>query len=359
MAPPDDLDVDLDSAGGPGWIDDAGRRAQGRLAADSGSPIIGHADWEMHNLEWDGPTPVAVHDWDSLAISTEPALAGAAARRPRIVGGRSGGRLARPERALPGRLPATRSATWPADDLELAWAAGVWVLAYNAKKEVAGGGSGYLPHLEPEVAERLRRAGAERLSGPSAAAPPWPRRGETLCPRRRTSCGCERSSAAAASRLEVASTPVQLIAARSVPLLIAASTAQPGLAVVHGQSEKRQAGGRLFDLGEGGVDRVGVRSTGPSLPDPRRVDQHAAARQHVQLARGGRRGGLVVAGGRRLRPPRRRRPGSSTELDFPAPDSPRQRHCPVGGGSDQAADPPPSPTTPARRGRGPPRGRRP
>lgn len=44
-------------------------------------------------------------------------------------------------------------------DLEVAWAAGLWVLLYNAKKECAGGGRGYLDHLERELHERMVEAG--------------------------------------------------------------------------------------------------------------------------------------------------------------------------------------------------------
>jgi hypothetical protein len=41
----------------------------------------------------------------------------------------------------------------------VAYAAGLWVLLYNARKELAGGGSGYLAHLARDLQERLQRAG--------------------------------------------------------------------------------------------------------------------------------------------------------------------------------------------------------
>ncbi|WP_411074957.1 hypothetical protein [Streptomyces sp. cmx-4-7] len=54
-----------------------------------------------------------------------------------------------------------RGRPWSAEEHEVAWAAGLWVLTYNAKKEsvlIENGPGG--THLANEVAERLRRAGA-------------------------------------------------------------------------------------------------------------------------------------------------------------------------------------------------------
>ncbi len=50
--------------------------------------------------------------------------------------------------------------SWDEDASELAYAAGLWVLLYNARKELAGGGTGYLEHLSRELQARLERAGA-------------------------------------------------------------------------------------------------------------------------------------------------------------------------------------------------------
>ena len=129
------------------------------MASDVGPLRIGHADWELHNLEWAGTVPVAVHDWDSLAIRTEVGIAGAAAAvHASASGGPVAASVAETDRFLTAHQEVRPS--WSADQTELAWAAGLWVLAYNAKKEAAGGGAGYLAHLRPEVAERLRLAGA-------------------------------------------------------------------------------------------------------------------------------------------------------------------------------------------------------
>jgi hypothetical protein len=52
-----------------------------------------------------------------------------------------------------------RGLEWARDELEMCWAAGLWALAYNAKKEASGGGKGYIEHLRRELEERSLRAG--------------------------------------------------------------------------------------------------------------------------------------------------------------------------------------------------------
>ena len=153
---PDDLEVDLNGHEGPDWVDDTARRVRARLAGLNVGTVIGHIDWEVHNLDWDGGTPVLVHDWDSIAIRPEVTVAGvAAATFP------SNGRTA--VAATIDQTAAFLDAyenhrNWTTSDHELAWCAGLWVLTYNAKKESLGGGTGYLEHLAPELERRLKLA---------------------------------------------------------------------------------------------------------------------------------------------------------------------------------------------------------
>jgi hypothetical protein len=126
---------------------------------DDGAGVIGHVDWEAHNVGWDGDQPAVVYDWDSIAVRSEAAIAGAAsAVYPSAVGGPVAATIVQTEAFLDA-YPRDRR-EWPPARLELAWAAGLWVLVFNARKESAGGGTGYLEHLRTEVGERLRRAGA-------------------------------------------------------------------------------------------------------------------------------------------------------------------------------------------------------
>lgn len=154
---PDDLIADLDLHAGPEWVDGAARRLRERLAVPSRPAVIGHADWEAQNLDWCDGAPTIVHDWDSLATRPEPAIAGAAAAVYVSAGPLVAATLPETHTFLDAYRRAC--APWSRDDIETAWAAGTWVLTYNAKKETLGGGTGYVAHLEPELDERLRLAG--------------------------------------------------------------------------------------------------------------------------------------------------------------------------------------------------------
>ena len=76
---PDDLDTDMNEHAGPDWVEDTANRVRDRMRSDTSPLVIGHIDWEANNIDWNGEDPVIVHDWDSLAIRTEAAIAGAAA----------------------------------------------------------------------------------------------------------------------------------------------------------------------------------------------------------------------------------------------------------------------------------------
>ncbi len=147
---PDDQDVDLNSIGGPEWIDEAGQAAKTRLAA-SGSPlVVGHADWYTGNLRWRGDDLYAVWDWDSVIAASEPAIAGLAAA---VYPANSAGTEATVEES-----EAFLDARGPFSDDELAdaWAAGLWNRSFDAKKQLATEGE---PKLltEAEAAERQHR----------------------------------------------------------------------------------------------------------------------------------------------------------------------------------------------------------
>ena len=68
------------SADGSEWIDDFGRQAFERLRrADRLRLVVGHIDWRVQNMAFDGDRIVAIYDWDSVAIGAEPVLVGNAA----------------------------------------------------------------------------------------------------------------------------------------------------------------------------------------------------------------------------------------------------------------------------------------
>jgi hypothetical protein len=158
---PDDVDDDLNRWSAPGWIEEAGRRARGRLLADASPAVVGHVDWEAHNLAWhDGrPGAVTVHDWDSVATRSEAAIAGAAAAVFPSLGSVVAASLAESARFL-AAYEAARSRPLTPDQYEVAWAAGLWVLAYNARKESTLRADGpYGRRLHAEAEARLSRSG--------------------------------------------------------------------------------------------------------------------------------------------------------------------------------------------------------
>jgi hypothetical protein len=154
---PDDLDIDLNAASGPHWIDDAGRAARQRLQAGQDKVVIGHGDWWPGNLRWHGNRLLVAYDWDSLIADSEAVIAGlAAAVYPATDDGRAA-TVAETEAFLAAYTQA-RGRPFSPDELHRCWAAGVWTRAYEAKKQQASGKS--VRALTPaETRDRVRRAG--------------------------------------------------------------------------------------------------------------------------------------------------------------------------------------------------------
>lgn len=73
--PAHDLRFDLSLPGGE-WIDEIGATAQSVLVEPAGPTVIGHMDWRVENLRFNGEL-AAVFDWDSVKLCSEPALVGA------------------------------------------------------------------------------------------------------------------------------------------------------------------------------------------------------------------------------------------------------------------------------------------
>lgn len=72
---------DFEATGvGAGWIDELARDAKrlGR-AIDAGDTVVGHFDWRVEHLRFDGDRVVTSYDWDSLHAEREPVVVGSAA----------------------------------------------------------------------------------------------------------------------------------------------------------------------------------------------------------------------------------------------------------------------------------------
>jgi hypothetical protein len=144
----------------PVYVVEAAERARGRLLAAALPCVLGHADFEAQNLRWHGREVWAVHDWDSLAWQPEAALAGAAsgafasAGPPTLAPVEGSEAFLVAYQDIQGRL-------FTAVEQEIAWAASLWMAAYNAREEALHGDILVCRDaLRAQAAERLRRANA-------------------------------------------------------------------------------------------------------------------------------------------------------------------------------------------------------
>jgi hypothetical protein len=67
------------TAAGAEWIDEIARAAKDRRDAVPGRVVIGHGDWTVMHLRFDGLRPTVVYDWDSLNADYETTFVGFAA----------------------------------------------------------------------------------------------------------------------------------------------------------------------------------------------------------------------------------------------------------------------------------------
>ena len=136
-----------------------------RLLQPSALPtVVGHADWEPQNLRWVNRRLYVVHDWDSIVGEREATIAGAASAVFTATGAPNTSARVEQSQAFLVEYAQGRGQPWTKEDLELAWAAGLWVRVFNAKKAtLRPGGETPSPsrlRLEAEVGARLREAGA-------------------------------------------------------------------------------------------------------------------------------------------------------------------------------------------------------
>ena len=141
----------------PAYVVETAERARGRLLAAGLPCVLGHADFEAQNLRWQGRTVWAVHDWDSLAWQPEAALVGAASGSFASAGPPTLAPIESSEAFLVAYQD-IRGRSFTAVELEIAWAASLWMAAYNAREEALLGVTSVCGDaLRAQAAERLRR----------------------------------------------------------------------------------------------------------------------------------------------------------------------------------------------------------
>jgi hypothetical protein len=158
----DDQGRDLNESPGPAWVDRAAARVRRHMSACRDPLRIGHGDWESQNIRWAGERVLAVHDWDSVIAQPEVAIAGLAAAVWPAAG--EPGQAATVEQSAEfiTCYQAVAGARWTPSQIQHAWAAGLWVRLFNARKDAASGGGRQLDRLAGEIDDRLTLAGLNR-----------------------------------------------------------------------------------------------------------------------------------------------------------------------------------------------------
>ena len=155
----DHLGRNLNTVAGPPWLDQAAGQARACLRQLREPLVIGHADWESQNIRWSGRRPGAVHDRDSIAAQPEAAVAGAASAVWPAAGDPGQAATVEQSHAFLAAYESARRAPWTTQERRACWAAGIWIRAYNAKHDAAGGGGPQLDLLAAEIRARRDHAG--------------------------------------------------------------------------------------------------------------------------------------------------------------------------------------------------------
>jgi Phosphotransferase enzyme family len=143
----------------PAYLAEVAARARGRLLAAGLPCVLGHADFEAQNLRWHGRQVWTVHDWDSLAWQPEAALAGAASGAFSSDGPPTLAPIESSEAFLAAYQDG-RGRLFTTAEQEIAWAASLWMAAYNVWESLHGDSPLSDDALRAQAAERLRRANA-------------------------------------------------------------------------------------------------------------------------------------------------------------------------------------------------------
>jgi hypothetical protein len=147
----------------PAYIAEVAGRARRRILAAGLPCVLGHADFEAQNLRWHGRQVWAVHDWDSLAWQPEAALAGAASGSFASAGPPALAPVESSEAFLVAYQDIRGRMFTPVEQ-EIAWAASLWMAAYNARElALLGGSPAGGDALRAQAADRLRRANLRQL----------------------------------------------------------------------------------------------------------------------------------------------------------------------------------------------------
>ena len=117
---------------------------------------IGHGDWYTANLRWKGDDLYTAWDWDSAIAAPEPVIAGLASAVYPVTEAGTEATVTESEAFLDAYQGA-RGRSFRDDELTQAWAAGLWLRAFDAKKQFVTEGVA-LSLSEAEGLQRGRKA---------------------------------------------------------------------------------------------------------------------------------------------------------------------------------------------------------
>nr|WP_217496146.1 phosphotransferase [Arthrobacter sp. 24S4-2] len=157
--PPNPVVDAMDQDRVPEHVTAIARAVSERLANSSLPLVVGHGDWESQNLRWDGVSPWAVHDWDSLVALPAAAIVGAASGAfastsvPTLASLEASDEFIHSYEQARGQL-------FTAEEHEVAWAASLWPALHNARGEsLFQSPPTALQALTEQAPQRLQRAG--------------------------------------------------------------------------------------------------------------------------------------------------------------------------------------------------------
>ena len=154
--PDDPRDTDLNPLPRT-WVDAAASTVRTFLLEVSDKqPVVGHLDWYSANLGWRDRKLVAVFDWDSVGAQPEACVAGLAAAVWPATGG--AGEEATVEQSEQFLEHYAGGRQWSDAEMRTAWAAGVWVRCFDAKKAEAINENPEVVITRQEARDRLRLA---------------------------------------------------------------------------------------------------------------------------------------------------------------------------------------------------------
>jgi len=127
---------DFEATGqGAEWIDELAWSALRRLVTLTGELVIGHLDWRVGNLGFEGSKLTAIYDWDSIGLATEAFIVGSAAATFSSDWSKPRGSLPNlyEMRTFVADYQNAREMSFDRDELEVVDAANLILIAYVAR----------------------------------------------------------------------------------------------------------------------------------------------------------------------------------------------------------------------------------